>query len=168
MYFVFWEFHFPPWRYRTNRPPGFCFSVPTELIKNNISRYNSFWVLKYHTRVTGVWGSGMLLCYWQANHILKIKLLDVGSSMCQNIVWSVTQLCLFATPWTVSCQGPLSMGFSRQGYRSGLPCPPPGDLPSPRTEPISSTWQADSFLLSHQGSPCLHIHRIKLWSCFPS
>ena len=32
---------------------------------------------------------------------------------------------LFATPWTVACQGPLSMGFSRQEYWSGLPCPPP-------------------------------------------
>ena len=36
---------------------------------------------------------------------------------------------LFATPWTVACQGPLSMEFSRPEYWSGLPCPPPGDLP---------------------------------------
>ena len=36
---------------------------------------------------------------------------------------------LFATPWTVAHQAPLSMGFSRQEYWSGLPCPPPGDLP---------------------------------------
>ena len=36
---------------------------------------------------------------------------------------------LFATPWTVAPQAPLSMGFSRQEYWSGLPCPPPGDLP---------------------------------------
>ena len=36
-----------------------------------------------------------------------------------------------ATQWTVSCQTPLSMGFSRQEYWSGLPCPPPGDLPDP-------------------------------------
>ena len=41
---------------------------------------------------------------------------------------------LFATPWTVARQAPLSMGFSRQGYCSGLPCPPPGDLPDPATE----------------------------------
>ena len=38
---------------------------------------------------------------------------------------------LFATPWTVASQDPLSMGFSRQGYWSGLPCPPPGHLPGP-------------------------------------
>ena len=44
---------------------------------------------------------------------------------------------LFATPWTVACQAPLSMGFSRQEYWSGLPCPPPGDLPDPGIEPES-------------------------------
>ena len=38
---------------------------------------------------------------------------------------------LFATPWTVACQAPLSMGFSKQEHWSGLPCPPPGDLPDP-------------------------------------
>ena len=38
---------------------------------------------------------------------------------------------LFATPWTVAHQVPLSMGFSRQGFWSGLPCLPPGDLPNP-------------------------------------
>ena len=42
-----------------------------------------------------------------------------------------------ATPWTVACQAPLSMGFPRQKYWSGLPCPPPGDLPDPRIEPVS-------------------------------
>ena len=41
---------------------------------------------------------------------------------------------LFKTSWTVACQAPLSMGFSRQEYWSGLPCPPPGDLPDPRME----------------------------------
>ena len=38
---------------------------------------------------------------------------------------------LFTPPWTVAHQAPLSMGFSRQNYWSGLPCPPPGDLPNP-------------------------------------
>ena len=42
-----------------------------------------------------------------------------------------------ATPWTGARQAPLSMGFSRQEYCSGLPCPPPGDLPDPGTEPGS-------------------------------
>ena len=44
---------------------------------------------------------------------------------------------LFATPWTVAYQAPLSMGFSRQEYWSGLPFPSPGDLPNPGTAPGS-------------------------------
>ena len=44
---------------------------------------------------------------------------------------------LFVTPWTVVLQAPLSMGFSRQEYWSGLPCSPPGDLPDPGIEPAS-------------------------------
>ena len=48
------------------------------------------------------------------------------------------QLCpTLATPWTVARQAPLSMGFSRQEYRNGLPCSPPQDLPDPGTEPAS-------------------------------
>ena len=46
---------------------------------------------------------------------------------------------LFATLWTTAHQAPLSVGFSRQGYWSGLPFPPPGDLPDPGTEPMSLT-----------------------------
>ena len=58
--------------------------------------------------------------------------------------------------WTVACQAPVSMGFSRKEYWSGLPLPPPGDLLDPGIEPMSSVspvLQADSLLLSHQGSP---------------
>ena len=44
---------------------------------------------------------------------------------------------LFVTPWTVACQAPPSMGFSRQEYWSGLPFPSPGDLPNPGIEPGS-------------------------------
>ena len=47
------------------------------------------------------------------------------------------------TPWTVACQAPLSMGFSRQEYWSGLSFPSPGDLPDPGIEPGSSALQAD-------------------------
>ena len=42
-----------------------------------------------------------------------------------------------ATLWTVTCQAPLSMGFCRQEYWSGLPCPPPGDIPNPGIKPVS-------------------------------
>jgi len=46
-------------------------------------------------------------------------------------------------PWTVACQAPLSMEFSRQEYWSGLPFPSSGDLPDPRIEPESPALQAD-------------------------
>ena len=49
---------------------------------------------------------------------------------------------LFATPWTVASQAPLSMGFSRQEYWSGLPRPPPGDLPNPGIKPTPLTSPA--------------------------
>ena len=51
---------------------------------------------------------------------------------------------LFATPWTVAYQAPLSMGFSRQECWSGLPFPSPGDLPDPGIEPGSPALQADA------------------------
>ena len=57
------------------------------------------------------------------------------------------------TPRTVVHQAPLSMGFSRQEYLSGLPFPSPGDLSDPRVEPESPALQADSLLMSHWGSP---------------
>ena len=49
----------------------------------------------------------------------------------------VSRVQLFETPWTVAHQAPLSMGFFRQEYWSGLLCPPPGDLPDPGIEPVS-------------------------------
>ena len=76
-------------------------------------------------------------------------------TICFSCVW------LFVTPRTIARQAPLSMGFSRQEYWSGLLCPPPGDLPNPVIEPASltspalaggffttnATWQALSFLI---------------------
>ena len=67
---------------------------------------------------------------------------------------SCAALCNPATPWTMACQAPLSMGFSRKEY--WLPCPSPRDLPNPGikpTFPVSPALQADSLLLSHQESP---------------
>ena len=55
------------------------------------------------------------------------------------------------TSWTVDCQAPLSMGFPRQEYWSGLPFPPPGDLSDPGIMPTPHALQVDSLLLSHLG-----------------
>ena len=57
------------------------------------------------------------------------------------------------TQWTVVRQALLSMGFSRQEYWSGLPCPPVGDLPDPGTEPESSALQVDSLPTEVSGKP---------------
>ena len=66
---------------------------------------------------------------------------------------SLSRVQLFATPWTVACQAPLSTEFSRQEYWSGLSCPPPGDLPNPDIQPGSAALQADSLLFQPSGKP---------------
>ena len=60
------------------------------------------------------------------------------------VVKSLSRVQLFATPWTVTHQAPLSVGFSRQGYWSGLPFSSPGDLPDPGIEPRSPALQAEA------------------------
>ena len=60
------------------------------------------------------------------------------------VVESLSCVQLFVTPWTGVCQAPLSMGFSKQEYWSGLPFPYPGDLPDPGIDPRSPTFQAHS------------------------
>ena len=72
----------------------------------------------------------------------------------------------FATPWT-ACQAPLSMGFSRQEYWSGLPCPPPEDLPDPGMEPASHALAGRFFTTEPPGKPitlatCILYIQIKL------
>ena len=61
------------------------------------------------------------------------------------------------TPWTVASPAPLSMGFSRQEYWSGLPFPSQGNLPVPRTEPMTPALQTDSLPLSHLGRLPLYL-----------
>ena len=66
---------------------------------------------------------------------------------------------LLATLWTVARQPPLSMGFSRQEYWSGLAFPSPGDLPDPGIEPRSPTLEADALTSEPPGKP---EHNLKL------
>ena len=73
---------------------------------------------------------------------------------------------IFATLWTVARQAPLSMGFSRQEYWSGLPCPPPGGLPDPGIEPVSLTslaWQVGSLALVPPGKPITSTYLFLSW-----
>ena len=57
--------------------------------------------------------------------------------LCARVPSCLSRVQLFVTLWTIVHQSPLSMGFSRQEYRSGLPCTPLGDLPNPGMKPIS-------------------------------
>ena len=58
---------------------------------------------------------------------------------------------LFVTPWAVACQAPLSMGFSRQEYLSGLPFPSPGDLSNPGLNSGLLYYRQILYHLNHQG-----------------
>ena len=67
--------------------------------------------------------------------------------------WVLSLVELLVILWTVAHQAPLSMGFSRQENWSGLPCPPPGDLPDPGIEPASLALQEDSLPTEPPGKP---------------
>ena len=68
------------------------------------------------------------------------------------LVLLLSHVQLFVTPWIITQQAPLSMGFPRQEYWSGLSFPSPGDLPNQVIKLRSSAWEMDSLPLSHQGS----------------
>ena len=67
--------------------------------------------------------------------------------------WCHSSCPTLLTPWTVAYQAPLSMGFPRQEYWSGLPFPSPGDLPNPGIESKSLTLQADALTSEPSGKP---------------
>ena len=67
---------------------------------------------------------------------------------------SLSHIRLFATPWTVAHQAPLSVGFPRQEYWSRLPFPPPGELPDPGVKLSSPELQANSLPTEPPGRPC--------------
>ena len=86
----------------------------------------------------------------QPLHVPGTWLVSVLS--CFSCVW------LYVTPWTLARQAPLSIGFLRHEYWSGLPFPSPGTLPDPVIKPTSSRllhrhWQAGSWPLAPPGNP---------------
>ena len=91
--------------------------------------------------------------------ILQARILDLVATSFSNMNLSssslVAKLCLpLATPQTVACHVPLSMGFSRQEYWSGLPCPAPGEIPNQGSNPCFLRllqWQAGSLPLAPPG-----------------
>ena len=83
----------------------------------------------------------------------------IEQNTCVN--FSLSSVLVFATLWTVAHQAPLCMGFPKQEYWSGLPFPPPGDLPNPETEATSLTLAGRFFTIEPTGKPmcvwCMHV-----------
>ena len=97
------------------------------------------WVVTLEGGSLGVWEGSLLLLYFSGIRLL-------------------------VTPWTVAHQAPLSTGFSRQEYWSGLPCPPSRDLPDPGIELVILClllWQLGSLPLAPPGSPLTGIYRTR-------
>ena len=97
--------------------------------------FPQFWRLEVQDQ-----GAGLLTSFciftWQKECKLPLWPLLIRA-VCACVLSHFSHVRLCVTLWTATCQAPLSMGFSRQEYWSVLPCPPPGDLPDPGTEPVS-------------------------------
>ena len=97
------------------------------------------------------------LSYQGSLNLLGTSINSSGVEQLFICISEVTQSCqLFATPWIVAYQAPLSMGFSRQEYWSGLPFPSSGDLPDPGIEPWSPALQADALTSEPPGKHSCH------------
>ena len=92
-------------------------------------------------------------CFFLLLFLISPFFLLCFSLLSESAVKSLSRVRVFATPWTVAYKAPLSMGFSRQEYWSGLPFPSPGDLPNPGIEPGSPSLQADALPSEPPGKP---------------
>ena len=91
--------------------------------------------------------------------------LSTYSDTCVCVLLNRVQL--FATPWTAACQAPLSMGFPKEEYWSGLPFPPPGDLPNSGIEPLSPALAGRFFTTEPPEKRCvLELRSLVTCSCF--
>ena len=94
-------------------------------------------------------GPGNNFCFYEFGFFFFIA--DVGD-VCVCVFQSLPHVRFFATPWTLACQIPLSLEFSRQEYWSGQSFPSPGDLPDPGIKPRSPALQADPLLSEPPGN----------------
>ena len=90
---------------------------------------------------------------YQKNNSIKNWTEDLNRHFSRSEVKSLSRVQLFATPWIVAYQAPLSLGFSRQEYWSGLPFPSPGDLPDPGIEAGSPALEAYALTSEPPGKP---------------
>ena len=109
-------------------------------------------------------------CYFLLQEIFPTQGLNLGLTQCRQMLYrlrhkfssvqSLSLVRLFATPWTVARQAPLTMGFSRQEYWCGWPFPSPGDLPDPGIKPTSPAFPASAggfFTTEPPGKPYIYI-----------
>ena len=112
-----------------------------------------------HTLLLRMWNGtaalkNNLIVSQNAKHTAVYDLLSHSNIMKAYVLCLVTKLCLtLCDPMDCSLSGSCPWGLSRQGYWSGLPCPPPGDLHSPGIEPRSPSLQADSIPSEPPGKP---------------
>ena len=117
-----------------------------------LSSSSSRFMAKYHI---------VYFAYGSVNSLRQINMhvLQINQTFKPFFIFKYYFCCSVAKSYLTLCnpmdcsQAPLSRGFPRQKYWSGLPFPPPGDLPDPGIEPASPALQADSLPLSHRGSP---------------
>ena len=117
--------------------------------------------------ISGLGGSSIFFIFWGNPILFFLVAMPIYISFnsphsCQHssallflMMWvcSVTQLYVTVTPWTIACQAPFSMQFSRQEYWSGLPFPSPGDLLEPGIKPTSPALVGRFFTTEPPGSP---------------
>ena len=102
------------------------------------------------------------LCYIKQVLMVRLKMKICHCLLFKVKVKSLTRVRFFATPWTVAHQAPLSMGFSRQEYWSGLPFPSSGDLPYPGIEPRSPALQADTLTSEPPGKYTYYLKTVMI------
>ena len=111
--------------------------------KNAIGMYLEWWVIKGHGQNNNindripVWPRYSRWTKQYEEYHLNRNLKHIHITICPCMLSHFCHVQLFVTIWTVAHQAPLFMGYFRQEYWSGLPCPPPGDLPKPGIEPVS-------------------------------
>ena len=115
-----------------------------------------FLVIQCHLNIFVYPNNQEMLCklFFVIKHKIRILLIlkCIVFEVVQNGGGLVTKSCpTLATPRTIACQTPLSMGFCRQEYWSGLPFPSLGNLPNPRIEPCSPALQEDCLMTKLQG-----------------
>ena len=111
------------------------------------------------------WTLASICQLWESFHIISLvtfstllpfffnSKLDGGLAVPVLLISSSVVCNTFETPWTVAYQAPLSMGFSKQEYWSGLPFPSLGDLPGPGIEPMSPALTSMFFTTESPGNP---------------